>query len=214
MLLYFTRISFYKKIIMNIYCIGKNYESHVKEMKSAVPSEPVLFIKPATALSDFIYPSFSDNIHYECELVVEISKQGKNISEAAANDYWNKITLGIDFTARDIQDKLKAKGLPWEKCKAFDGSACIGKWIEKSALQNIDNIEFELYKNNERVQHGFSAHMIFTINQLIADISKYFTLQHGDVLFTGTPEGVGPVSKGDVLKGILEGNELLECTIR
>ena len=198
---------------MNIYCIGKNYEAHVKEMKSAVPSEPVLFMKPATALSDFVYPSFSNNIHYECELVVEISKQGKNISEETAADYWNKITLGIDFTARDIQDKLKAKGLPWEKCKAFDGSAYIGKWIEKSALQNIDNIEFELYKNNEKVQHGFSANMIFTINQLIADISKYFMLQPGDLLFTGTPEGVGPVNKGDVLKGILEGKELLECTI-
>ncbi len=199
---------------MNIYCIGKNYEAHVKEMKSAVPSEPVLFMKPATALSDFVYPSFSNNIHYECELVVEISKQGKNISVETAADYWNKITLGIDFTARDIQDKLKAKGLPWEKCKAFDGSAYIGKWIEKSALQNIDNIEFELYKNNEKVQHGFSANMIFTINQLIADISKYFMLQPGDLLFTGTPEGVGPVNKDDVLKGVLEGKELLECTIR
>lgn len=199
---------------MNIYCIGKNYEAHVKEMKSAVPSEPVLFMKPATALSDFVYPSFSNNIHYECELVVKISKQGKKISEETAADYWNKITLGIDFTARDIQDKLKAKGLPWEKCKAFDGSAYIGKWIEKSALQNIDNIEFELYKNNEKVQHGFSANMIFTINQLIADISKYFMLQPGDLLFTGTPEGVGPVNKDDVLKGVLEGKELLECTIR
>lgn len=199
---------------MNIFCIGKNYEAHVKEMKSAVPSEPVLFMKPATALSAFEYPSFSENVHYECELVVEISKQGKNIAEQDAANYWHKITLGIDFTARDIQDKLKSKGLPWEKCKAFDGSAFVGKWIDKSELLNENNIEFVLYKNEEKVQHGFSANMIFSIDKLIADISKYFTLQPGDLLFTGTPEGVGPVNKGDVLKGVLEGNELFECVIQ
>lgn len=200
---------------MNIFCIGRNYVAHARELNSDVPSEPIVFMKPSTAISDtFKYPAFSEDIHYECELVIEICKEGKNISENDAGSYWDKITLGLDFTARDIQDKLKAKGLPWEKCKAFDGSAFMGKWIDKSQLKNLHNIEFALYKNEKRVQHGFSENMIFSIDKLIADISVFFTLHPGDILFTGTPEGVGPVQVGDNLKAILEDKEIFQLQIQ
>ncbi len=200
---------------MNIFCIGKNYAAHARELNSDIPTEPVVFMKPSSALSEnFIYPAFSKNIHHECELVIEICREGKNISEKEAANYWNKISIGLDFTARDIQDKLKTKGLPWEKSKAFDGSAFVGKWMDKSELKNPDNIEFMLYKNDESVQHGFSGKMLFSIDKIIADISVYFTLHPGDILFTGTPEGVGSVLPGDYLKGVLEDKTIFELQIQ
>lgn len=189
---------------MNIFCIGHNYIAHTQELNSAIPTEPVVFMKPATPLQPFNYPSFSHNVHYECELVIEICKSGKNIPEEEASAYWNNITLGLDFTARDLQYKLKDKGLPWEKCKAFDGSAHIGSWIHKSDLKNLTDIEFSFFKNNKLMQHGFSSNMIFSFEKLIADLSMYFHLHPGDIVFTGTPEGVGAVLPNDHLIGILE----------
>lgn len=197
---------------MNIFCIGQNYVAHARELNSEVPQEPVVFMKPQTALSGFTYPSFSGDVHYECELVVHISKEGKNISLKQAKNYYDKITLGLDFTARDLQEKLKSKGLPWEKCKAFDGSAFVGEWINKEHLDCSD-IAFQLYKNDVLVQRGFSKNMIFSIEQLIAHISEYFRLYPGDVIFTGTPEGVGAILPGDILKGILQGKKIFEMQI-
>lgn len=193
---------------MKIICIGRNYAEHARELKNEIPSEPVFFLKPDTALilqgHPFFYPDFSKDIHYECEIVVKINRLGKNIEERFAHRYYEDIALGIDFTARDIQSELKTKGLPWEKAKSFDGSAAVGNFVSVSFLKNRDNIQFKLLKNGQVVQVGQSADMLFSIDSIIAHVSKYFTLKIGDLIFTGTPVGVGPVSIGDHLEGVLE----------
>jgi acylpyruvate hydrolase len=203
---------------MKIFCIGRNYAEHAKELKNEVPTSPVIFMKPPTAIlkdnRPFYFPEFSKEIHYETELVLKISKNGKFISEKFAERYYEEISLGIDFTARDIQNNLKAKGLPWELAKGFDNSAAIGKFIPLSELPNAENIKFELKLNDKTVQSGNSAQMIFNFNKLISFISQYFTLQKGDLIYTGTPAGVGEIKIGDNLSGILEGKELFAFNIK
>ncbi|MEY3198595.1 MAG: hypothetical protein RJA13_553 [Bacteroidota bacterium] len=203
---------------MKIICIGRNYADHAKEMKSELPTEPIFFLKPDTALlkngNPFFYPEFTKDLHYECELVVQIQKVGKNIAEKFAPKYYSKVTLGIDFTARDLQQNCKEKGLPWEIAKAFEHSAPISnKFIEISSL-DFENLTFELYKNGEKVQTGHTSDMIFSIDKLIVYVSKFMTLKTGDLLFTGTPAGVGPVKIGDKLEGFLNAEKMFEFTIR
>jgi 2-keto-4-pentenoate hydratase/2-oxohepta-3-ene-1,7-dioic acid hydratase in catechol pathway len=203
---------------MKIICIGRNYAAHAKEMKSELPTEPIFFLKPDTALlkngNPFFYPEFTKDLHYECELVVQIQKVGKNIAEKFAPKYYSKVTLGIDFTARDLQQNCKEKGLPWEIAKAFEHSAPISnKFIEISSL-DFENLTFELYKNGEKVQTGHTSDMIFSIDKLIVYVSKFMTLKTGDLLFTGTPAGVGPVKIGDKLEGFLNAEKMFEFTIR
>ena len=203
---------------MKIFCIGRNYAQHAKELGNAVPEEPVVFMKPKSALllnnTPFHYPEFTNELHYEGELVLHISKNGKYVSEKSAGAYYDKITVGIDFTARDIQDKLKAKGLPWEKAKAFDNSAALGEFVDVSSLSNRDNIPFHLNKNSGLVQKGSSSEMIFSFNRIIADISKYFSMNIGDLIFTGTPAGVGECLSGDILEGYLEDKLLLSVEVK
>ncbi len=203
---------------MKIICVGRNYSDHAKELNNSVPTEPVIFFKPDTALlqnnSPFYFPSFSTNIHYECELVVKINKVGKNIDAKFAHRYYSEIALGIDFTARDLQDELKAKSLPWERAKAFDSSAAIGTFVDFASLNNKENILFDFYKNGELVQHGNSADMLFSIDQVIAFVSQFATLKVGDLIYTGTPAGVGPIAIGDVFTGKLEGTENLQIHIK
>jgi len=203
---------------MKIICIGRNYGAHAEEMKSAVPEVPVLFMKPDTAVPQrkmpFFIPAFSNNVHYEAELVLRICRNGKNIAEQFARKYFNAITVGIDFTARDLQEDLKKKGLPWETAKAFDGSAPVGEFIPLDSLQDGNNIRFHLDLNDQTVQQGNSNQMIFSFAKIIAYASSFITLKEGDLLFTGTPEGVGPVAKGDKLDAYLEGNRLLTVQIR
>ncbi len=203
---------------MKIICIGRNYADHAKEMNSELPTEPIFFLKPDTALlkngNPFFYPEFTKDLHYECELVVQIQKVGKNIAEKFAPKYYSKVTLGIDFTARDLQQNCKEKGLPWEIAKAFEHSAPLSnKFIEISSL-DFENLTFELYKNGEKVQTGHTSDMIFSIDKLIAYVSKFMTLKTGDLLFTGTPAGVGPVQIGDKLEGFLNGEMMFEFNIR
>lgn len=201
---------------MKVFCIGRNYAAHIEELKNERPDNPLVFMKPATALlregKPFYIPDFSDDIHFECELVVRIGKHGKAISPEFAPDYIDGFSLGIDLTARDLQSQLKEKGQPWEIAKAFDHSAPVGEFIELD--KPLDGIEFTLEKNGTQVQLGNTKNMLFPIPGIIAYLSNYFTLQKGDLIFTGTPEGVGPVSKGDVFKGNLEGNDVLLCEIR
>lgn len=203
---------------MKIICVGRNYVDHIKELSNDRPTDPVIFIKPDTALIDssqaFYYPSFSSDVHYELELVYRIGKVGKNIEAKFAYKYIDAIGLGIDFTARDLQSVLKEKGLPWEKAKAFNGSAFVSplRAIEDSDLSS--SIDFQLEKNGVTVQHGNSDLMIWNISDLIADISQYFTLKTGDYIFTGTPAGVGPVQIGDTLSGIFKGNKLFDLAIK
>lgn len=201
---------------MKIICIGRNYSNHAKEMNAPVPEEPIFFLKPDTALfkdRDFYYPEFTENLHFEVELVVKISKVGKHISVKNAGNYYNEIGLGIDFTARDIQKQCKEKGLPWEKAKAFDHSAVLGNsFLKKEELP--DNIKFILTKNGEIVQAGESVDMLFTIDQLIAHVSQFVTLKTGDLIYTGTPEGVGPVQQGDTLVGAIGEKELFSVRIK
>jgi 2-keto-4-pentenoate hydratase/2-oxohepta-3-ene-1,7-dioic acid hydratase in catechol pathway len=204
---------------MKIICVGRNYAEHAKELKNEIPAEPVLFLKPETAIlpknHPFIYPEHTSDLHYELELVLRIKKLGKHIDPKFAHKYYDQIGLGIDFTARDVQKECKAKGLPWEKAKAFDHSAVLSKkFIKVGELQNPNDIEFELHKNGEPVQKGHSSDMIFDFAQLIGYISRYFTLKIGDLIFTGTPAGVGAVEKGDKLQGFLEGEKLLEINIK
>jgi len=201
---------------MKIICVGRNYVDHIKELSNEKPTDPVIFIKPDTALledSKFYYPSFSNDIHYELELVFKIGKVGKNIDAKFAHKYIESYGLGIDFTARDLQSKLKEKGLPWEKSKAFNGSAYIGKLLpfQPSIFEN--DINFQLNHNDLVVQSGKSSLMIWNVFELIEDISKYFTLKTGDFIFTGTPSGVGPVKKGDLLAGYLENEKLFDLII-
>ena len=201
---------------MKIICIGRNYSEHAKEMGADIPKEPVFFMKPDTALlreKDFYYPSITKDLHYECELVVKICKAGKFIDPQFANKYYKEISLGIDFTARDLQAQCKEMGLPWEKAKAFDNSAPISeKWLDVTKL-NFP-VDFEFYQNNELKQKSNSSEMLFSIDQIIAHISKYITLKTGDLIFTGTPAGVGPVAIGDVLSGNIEGEKMFEFIVR
>ncbi len=203
---------------MKIICVGRNYVAHALELKNEVPEEPVLFIKPETSFLDyhetFQYPSFTKDLHHECEIVLKVCKKGTKIKEQEALDYVNEITLGIDFTARDIQTILKEKRLPWEKAKAFDHSAVIGDFIPFDEKLKEETLHFTLQKNNEIVQNGDSSLMIFPMRQLISNISDYFTLLPGDLIFTGTPAGVGPCVKGDRLIGVLKGKELFDFSIK
>ncbi len=203
---------------MKFICIGRNYVEHAKELNNAVPTEPVIFFKPETALlvgrQPFFYPEFSKDIHYECEIVVRINRLGKNIQKKFAHRYYDEIGLGIDFTARDLQNKLKEKGLPWEKAKGFDGSAVIGNFVPVSSLKNPQNIEFQLLKNGSIVQCGFSKDMIYDIDAIIEHVSQYVTLKIGDIIFTGTPAGVGPIAIGDQYEGLLEGEHNFSLLIK
>ena len=203
---------------MKILCIGRNYAKHAQELGNTVPTEPLFFLKPETAIQPkghpFFIPHFSNDIHYEVELVVKINKTGKHIEEKFAHKYYSEIGLGIDFTARDIQQECKAKGLPWEKAKGFDGSAQISStFIEKSDLE-LDNITFSLNKNGKQVQLGNSSEMIFKFDKIIAYLSKFYSLKIGDLIFTGTPEGVGKVEKGDLLNGFIGEQEMFKVLIK
>jgi acylpyruvate hydrolase len=203
---------------MKIICVGRNYVDHIKELSNDKPTDPVIFIKPDTALLDssqaFYYPSFSNDVHYELELVYRIGKVGKNIEAKFAHKYIDAIGLGIDFTARDVQNRLKEKGLPWEKAKAFNGSAFVSSMRPFTEADLSFPIDFELQKNGISVQLGNSELMIWNIEALIADISQYFTLKTGDYIFTGTPAGVGSVAIGDVLSGFLQGEKLFDLAIK
>jgi 2-keto-4-pentenoate hydratase/2-oxohepta-3-ene-1,7-dioic acid hydratase in catechol pathway len=196
-----------------IICIGRNYADHAKELKNDIPKEPVIFMKPDSAIlpkgRPFFIPNFSEDVHYECELLVRINRLGKRIEKQFAHKYYNQISLGIDFTARDIQQELKLKGLPWEKAKGFDGSAVIGKWVDKNEY-DLNNLSFELYQNNNKVQEGNTKDMLFSVDEIITQVSQYFTLKIGDIIFTGTPAGVGKVNINDELSAVLEGQELLK----
>lgn len=198
---------------MKIICIGRNYAAHAKELGNEIPDEPIIFMKPKSALlqshTPFYYPEFTNELHYECELVLRICKNGKYIQERHASNYYNGITVGIDFTARDLQDEAKKKGLPWEKSKAFDNSAAVGKFIDITPEINKKNINFTLLKNKELVQKGNAAQMIFSFDALIANISNYFSLNIGDLIFTGTPAGVGECVVGDELEAFIEDKSLL-----
>tara|TARA_Y100000739_G_scaffold206433_1_gene194338 strand:+ start:3341 stop:3952 length:612 start_codon:yes stop_codon:yes gene_type:complete len=203
---------------MKIICVGRNYTDHIKELDNFKPKNPVLFLKPDSAIilknKPFFIPDFSQDIHYELEIIVKISRIGKNIQQKFSNKYYDFIGLGIDFTARDLQTDLKRKGLPWEKSKAFDGSCFISEWTDKYKFDNINNINFNLNKNGKTVQNSNSKLMLWKIDELISYISTYFTLKIGDVIFTGTPAGVGKVSIGDKLEGFIEGDKIFYLKIK
>ena len=192
---------------MKIICIGRNYIDHIKELSNQKPLNPVVFLKPDSSIiaknQNFIIPSFSNEIHHEVELVIKINKVGKHIDKSFSHKYYDEIGLGIDFTARDIQNNLKEKGHPWEKSKAFDNSCMVGKFLKKEKLEDISKIEFSLIKNNELVQSGRSNDMLWKIDELISYVSQYFTLKIGDLIFTGTPSGVSKVESGDILEGYI-----------
>lgn len=202
---------------MKIICVGRNYADHAKELGNDLPTQPLLFMKPSTALlidgKPFYHPDFSTDIHYECELVLKIKKNGKHIDEKFSSDYYDEIGLGIDFTARDLQDACKTARSPWEIAKAFDHSAVIGGFVPKTDL-DLSNILFEFFKNDARVQFGESKDLIFGFDFLISYISKFFTLQQGDYIFTGTPAGVGRVAIGDKLTGRIGDKQLLNCEVK
>ena len=203
---------------MKIICIGRNYINHTKELGNNIPNEPLFFLEPNTAIQPkghpFFIPFFSNDIHYEVELVIKISKAGKHIEKRFAHNYYSTIGLGIDFTARDIQQECKKKGLPWEKAKAFDGSAVIGNFVSKTKFSNVNNINFSLKRNDEVVQSGNTLLMQWKIDTLIEYISKYFTLKIGDIIFTGTPSGVGKVISDDILVGFLEEEEMFSIKVK
>lgn len=203
---------------MKIICIGRNYAEHAKELNNNIPSDPIIFLKPKTALlldeKPLYYPEYTNDLQYECELVIKMSKNGKYIQEKFARNYYNAMTLGIDFTARDIQQKQKEKGLPWEIAKAFDGSAAVGRFVPIEPETKMQNLNFVLKINGETKQVGNTADMLFSIDKIIAYTSQFFTLNIGDLIFTGTPSGVGSLSVTDELTGYLEGEELLNCLIK
>ena len=203
---------------MKIICIGRNYVKHIEELQNEKPSEPVVFLKPDSAIllkqHPFVIPEFSDDIHHEVEILVKINKVGKYIEPKFAHNYYDEIGLGIDFTARDLQNKLKEKGLPWEKAKAFDGSAVIGDFLPKKLFSSLENINFELTKNKESVQKGNTSLMLWKIDELISHVSQYFTLKIGDIIFTGTPEGVAKVNPNDVLEGYIENKLLFKIQVK
>ena len=203
---------------MKIICIGRNYANHIEELKNERPDEPVIFMKPDTAIlpkkTPFYIPEFSNDVHHEVEILVKINKVGKYIDQKFAHKYYDEIGLGIDFTARDLQNKLKEKGLPWEKSKAFDGSAIIGDFILKNIFSSIESITFELHNNGNVVQNGNTNQMLWKIDEIIAHVSNYFTLKKGDIIFTGTPEGVAAVKQNDVLEGFIENKKVLRLHIK
>jgi 2-keto-4-pentenoate hydratase/2-oxohepta-3-ene-1,7-dioic acid hydratase in catechol pathway len=203
---------------MKIFCIGRNYVAHAKELGNEVPDEPVVFMKPKSALlqphTPFYYPEFTNELHYECELVLRISKNGKYIQEKFASKYYDAVTTGIDFTARDIQNDLKAKGLPWEKAKSWDNSAAVGKWIPFTSIKNKKDMNFCLYKNKELVQQGNSKLMIHDFDSVVAYISNFFSVNIGDMVFTGTPAGVGELVVGDEIEAFFEDDSLLSLEIK
>ena len=203
---------------MKIICIGRNYVKHIEELQNERPAEPVVFMKPDSAIllkqHPFVIPAFSSDIHHEVELLVKISKVGKYIEPKFAHQYYDEIGLGIDFTARDLQQQLKDNGLPWEKAKAFDGSAVIGEFRSKKLFSSLENIIFELKNNGQTVQQGNSGLMLWNIDELIAHVSQFFTLKIGDVIFTGTPEGVAKVMPNDVLEGFLENEKVFRINIK
>jgi len=203
---------------VKIICIGRNYSDHIKELSNDRPKDPIVFIKPDSSIiaknQNFVIPAFSDEIHHEVELVVKINKVGKYIDKSFSNKYYNQIGLGIDFTARDIQNKLKEKGHPWEKSKAFDNSCMVGDFINIEEIENISNINFELKKNSKIVQSGNSSNMLWKIDEIISYVSQYFTLKIGDLIFTGTPSGVSKVTSGDCLEGFINSNKMFSLKIK
>ncbi|MFL2586002.1 MAG: fumarylacetoacetate hydrolase family protein [Flavobacteriaceae bacterium] len=203
---------------MKIICIGRNYADHIDELDSFRSDEPLIFIKPDTAIAQsnlpFFIPEFSNEVHHEVEVLVLINRIGKHIHSKFAHKYYDQIGLGIDFTARDIQQQLKSKGLPWEKAKAFDGSAFVGKWFDKSTLGDLGKLSFSLQKNGEVVQKSDTSLMLWSVDEIIAYVSKYFTLKIGDIIFTGTPAGVSQVMKNDRLEGHLNGKKALNLIIK
>ena len=203
---------------MKLICIGRNYADHAKELKNDVPKEPVFFMKAKNAVllpgKPIYYPEFTKDLQYECELVVRIAKNGKFIQEKFAHKYYDEVTLGIDFTARDLQREQQKKGLPWEIAKAFDGSAAIGTFLPVTPQLNVMDLHFYMTKNGEKVQVGHTADMIFAVDKLIAYVSRFVTLNIGDMLFTGTPAGVGPVQVDDVLEGYLGGEKVFEVGVK
>jgi len=203
---------------MKIFCIGRNYRKHIEELNNEKPSSPVIFIKPDSSIilknQPFFIPDYSNEIHYEAEVILKICKLGKSIDKKFANRYYNKISLGIDFTARDLQNELKTMGLPWEKSKAFDGSALIGDWIDKNEFKNCNDLNFLLKKNGNDVQVGNTSNMLWSFDELISEISKFFTLKIGDVIFTGTPSGVNKVIENDVFEGFIENKNVFKINIK
>ena len=203
---------------MKLICIGRNYAKHIEELENERPEHPVVFLKPDTSIllkrQPFFIPDFSEDVHHEVELLVKIKRVGKHIEKRFAHKYYDEISLGIDFTARDLQSELKAKGLPWEKAKAFDGAAVIGKWLQKSQFEDINSLNFSLKRNGDLVQQGNTAQMLWKVDELIEYISKYFTLKIGDVIFTGTPSGVGKVVANDKLEGFIENEQLFSITVK
>ncbi|MBV9989181.1 MAG: fumarylacetoacetate hydrolase family protein [Chitinophagaceae bacterium] len=203
---------------MKIFCVGRNYADHAKELGNAVPEEPVIFMKPKTALmqsnAPFYYPEFSNELHYEAEIVLRICKNGKYIDQQSAEKYFDAFTIGIDFTARDLQAELKKKGLPWEKAKAWDNSAVIGKWVPFTPELRKAPIHFSLQKNHETVQSGTSADMIFSFNDIVSHISQYFSVNIGDLIYTGTPAGVGECVTNDLLEGFYEKEKMFALEIK
>jgi 2-keto-4-pentenoate hydratase/2-oxohepta-3-ene-1,7-dioic acid hydratase in catechol pathway len=201
---------------MKIICIGRNYIDHVDELKNKKPSSPVIFLKPETAVilknQPFFIPDYSNDVHYEVEILVKIKKLGKSIETKFSHKYYDQVGLGIDFTARDLQSELKKNGLPWEKSKAFDGSALIGEWVNKNEFNDLNNLNFSLNKNGKSVQSGNTFNMLWSIDELVSEVSKFFTLKIGDVIFTGTPSGVGKVSENDLLEGFI--NEKIFFSIK
>lgn len=203
---------------MKIICIGRNYIDHIKELSNQKPLNPVVFLKPDSSIiaknQNFIIPSFSNEIHHEVELVIKINKVGKHIDKSFSHKYYDEIGLGIDFTARDIQNNLKEKGHPWEKSKAFDNSCMVGNFLKKEKLEDISKIEFSLKKNNEIVQSGCSNDMLWKIDELISYVSQYFTLKIGDLIFTGTPSGVSKVESGDILEGYISSIKMFTLKVK
>jgi 2-keto-4-pentenoate hydratase/2-oxohepta-3-ene-1,7-dioic acid hydratase in catechol pathway len=203
---------------MKIFCVGRNYVAHAKELGNEVPEEPIIFMKPKSALlqahTPFYYPEFTNELHYECELVLRISKNGKYIQDRFASKYYDAISVGIDFTARDLQNELKQKGLPWEKAKSWDNSAVVGKWVLLNDLKNKKDIKFSLQKNKEMVQEGNSSLMINNFDKVVAYISNYFSVNIGDLIFTGTPAGVGECVVGDELEGFLGDESMFMVEIK
>ncbi len=203
---------------MKIICVGRNYAAHIDELGNIRPEAPVIFMKPDTAIAQsslpFFIPEFSNDVHHEVEVLVKINRIGKHIQAKFAHKYYDQIGLGIDFTARDVQQELKAKGLPWEKAKAFDGSAIIGKWFDKSSLGDLGSLSFSLHNNSEVVQQANTSLMLWSVDELIEHISRFFTLKIGDIIFTGTPSGVGPVTKNDRLEGYLNQEKAFSLIVK
>ena len=203
---------------MKIICVGKNYLDHIKEFDGEIPKTMVLFMKPDTAVHNpelpFYIPDFTQNLHYELEIVLKINQNGKCIAEKFAHKYYDEITVGIDFTARDLQKQLASSGLSWERAKAFDGSAVIGKFIDKNSLGNLDALSFSMNKNNQLAQIGNTNQMLWNFNQIIAEASQYLTLRKGDLIFTGTPKGVGKVTEGDVFEGFLNNESCFKINVK